>query len=64
MSVTERASRVRSPFQLSLLSKNTLIAMLLVAFFALHVLAGAIIQGATSMRTAPTQEGVGASSYD
>jgi hypothetical protein len=65
MSLAERSSLARFSFRVSSPSKkNILIAMLLAAFFALHVLAGAIVQSATSMGPAPPQEEAGASSYD
>jgi hypothetical protein len=44
--------------------ENTLIAILLTAFFMLHVLAGAILQSAAPIEAAPAREEARASSYD
>jgi hypothetical protein len=64
MSVTERSSLTRSSFQSTLPGEKTLIAILLAAFFILHVLAGAILQSATPLGAAPTQEEARASLCD
>jgi hypothetical protein len=63
MSVTERPSLGRSSF-FTLPGENTLIAILLAAFLILHVLAGAILQSATPIGAALTQEEARASLYD
>jgi hypothetical protein len=65
MSVIERRSPVKLSFQIPLPSEGVLIAIIVVGFFILHVMAGAILQNASPAAPATmSQDEPGPSLYD
>lgn len=64
MPVTREPSAARSPFQFSLPGENTVIKILLVVFFMLHVLAGALLQGRVQNGATLSQEEARTSLHD
>jgi hypothetical protein len=63
MSVTERPSSAKS-FQIPAPSENVLLAVIIAAFLALHIVAGVILINASSMTATTTQEAAAPALYD
>ena len=64
MSVTREASAARPSFQFRWPRENVVIGILLVMFFMLHVLAGALLQGRAQSEAAPVREEAGPPLHD
>ena len=64
MFVARQSSSTGSSLQFAWLGKHTMIAVLLALFFALHVLAGALLQDRVQAGAAPTHEEESTSLHD
>lgn len=56
MPVARERAPARSSFRFDMVGENAVMAILLGIFFALHVLAGALLQDRASTGAAPVQE--------
>jgi hypothetical protein len=64
MSIAERPSLTKSSLRNVLPSETSLIAIIAILFFILHVIAGTIIQNAHGIGPAPSQDQLRPAPYD